>query len=226
MKSIKIVVVFLFCLVLKSHTWTQNDNLDAVQTMKNPFERIIVVGDFDGDSQPDTLQEAYINKNTKEEIEKISFDNCKSQDCVDKFIETNNPGSYLFFKSRGDTLFVSYKKEDYPTFGITGLLNIGNIDENQGDELAIITGWANHTLITKCEIWTFNLDKWEKLKDFYIHEEQIFDGSNGKIVLTRNSRSNKSINSKGVFFLGKENNFYYEYDRINGKILERKLKIE
>ena len=226
MRSIKIVVAFLCCLVLTNCTGTQNDKSDRLQTTNDPFERISVVGDFDGDSQPDTLQEAYINKNTKEEIEKINFDNCESRDCVDKFLETNNPGSYLFVKSRGDTIFLSYDKEDYPTFGITGLLNIGNIDENKGDELAIIIGWADYVSVTKCEIWTFNPDKWKKLKDFHIHEEQIFDSSIGKTVLTRNSRSNLSLNSKGVFFLEKENNFYYEYDYVNGKILEKKLKIE
>lgn len=196
-------------------------NFLAGQSTPSSFNRLIAEGDFNGDGKIDKLKEAYINQITKGEIFKINFENCNSRDCVDNFFSTNSPRSYLIPIGINDTLFLSFGEKAYPTFGITGLLNIGNVNEHKGDEIAVVVGWADYSSVTRCQIWTYEHDEWKVIEEFLIHEDQIHDNSNSKTILLK---KDKSLNSKGIFYLDKEGIYIYEYDAVNGKIVEKEIK--
>lgn len=191
------------------------------------IHRLEIEGDFDGDSILDTLREFYFSKRTQKEIPKFQFDNHTTKAIVDSFIMKNQPRTSLYISGKKDKREGVFYGKDYPTFGISGMINLGDLDNEKGDEIGIVVGSIGHSFISNCEILSYKNYEWIKINSFQIHENQIWNNSFQKVVMERKQRPIENeelgMEEQGVFYIGKGIVYMYSYDAIEGQIVESKL---
>jgi hypothetical protein len=124
-----------------------------------------VTGDFNGDRKPDTLREGFYSRALKEPIRTIPF--AESQDEIAHWICQLNPLAYI--KTTGiDSLIFS--GSNCTTLGLDYLINVGDLDKNGTDEIAVVVNWADFTSVNSCYIFSYCSGKWKQVFSFTIHE--------------------------------------------------------
>jgi hypothetical protein len=129
------------------------------------LKKLFVVGDFDGDAQPDTLAEHYISKLTGEEIDSAADPFQNEWETVVKWFYHQQVRVLLkFHKSSMDTLPLG------TAHGLYCLINIGDINEDRIDEIAFVVDQLDVSHLNSCAIYSLCGEKWVELKQFEIHE--------------------------------------------------------
>jgi hypothetical protein len=124
--------------------------------------RFQITGDFDGNGELDTLTERYIDPNTDLESNKFFGD-------LDilvyqrnqyfprvSFLESNTPAI--------DTL------SNLGDLGVSWLENIGDVNGDGADEIALIHYHGDYSNINDCYIYSYIEDEWQSIYVFAIHE--------------------------------------------------------
>lgn len=126
-------------------------------------------GDFDGDGQIDTLFQKTIDNTTSLSID--SFPETQ-WDSMEHFFSTHHADVILTLHNRQcDTLHLGQGG------GLFCLINIGDNNHDQKDEIALAVDYYDFTNITSCYIYTICGNHWKVLKSFKIHESAFdFDG--------------------------------------------------
>ena len=124
-----------------------------------------VIGDFNGDGKPDTLKEGFYSRALKKPIREIPF--AESQDELAYWSCQLN--SLLYAKaSELDTLRPA--KGSCEQLGLDYLINVGDLNKNRTDELALVINWADFSSVNSCKIFSYCSGKWKQVFAFTIHE--------------------------------------------------------
>ena len=149
------------------------NNNDSLNTIFRRLDKLVALGDFNGDGKIDTLLQNNINSETKvpiDSIPDIPFDSLQRYfDRLGSEVILNT--SY----SPNDTLKLGSGE------GLFCLINIGDINNDKKDEIALVVDNCSFSNVVQCQIYTQCKNKWVELKCFNIHRS-TFDYTNNKIV--------------------------------------------
>ncbi|HET6994490.1 MAG TPA: hypothetical protein VFI06_05895 [Chitinophagaceae bacterium] len=135
-------------------------------------DRLKISGDFDGDGIIDTVYESYISSLTDKETLK-TLDSSDGERNMELII-ANKPESRIYSTINPADTFILTK--DHQQSGIFGFENLGDLNDDKGDELGYIIDWADYSNINRYHILTFSKDKkWKELFDFQINEAASFE---------------------------------------------------
>ncbi|MGX7668742.1 hypothetical protein [Flavobacterium pedocola] len=138
------------------------------------LEKLLLVGDFDGDGKSDTIQQNVINENTKEQIDHFPNSVCSSWDSIASYFDRNNADIILTMKNRKcDTLHLGSGG------GLYCLINIGDNNKDKKDEIALVPDHYSFSNIIDCKIYTICNGNWTELKTFKVFRS-AFDYERGK----------------------------------------------
>jgi hypothetical protein len=150
--------------------------------------RLSLVGTFCDSAQLDTLKESYISQlSHKETCNDYNIINLKLPDVIrenEEFYDVEyindtlislicNAKPRLMLKSKNPyikTLFLNDKEECQVT-GISYLINIGDINSDNKDEIAVVCSTIKFAGATStCKIFSYESSKWKELFSFIIYE--------------------------------------------------------
>ena len=139
--------------------------------------RLKLSGDFDGDHITDTIYESYISQKTGQETFKYIDGKNMDIETARDAINANLPVSRIYTNVAGvDTLSLTNHSDH---FGIYMLENLGDLNEDGGDEIGYIIDLAGHSNLNEYTIITLTKEKkWKKLLTFHIHESESLDKEN------------------------------------------------
>ncbi len=145
----------------KTDTLTINKD----SAIKNTFfhlKKLSITGDFDGDGKIDTLCQNTINELTKQPID--SFPDS----------QWNSIENYFGLMNSDVQLFMSNKPNDTLHLGAGGslycLINIGDNNKDNKDEIAVVVDYYDFTNISTCVIYSLCGNKWNEIKSFKVFE--------------------------------------------------------
>ena len=181
----------------------------AAPDYKRFGERLKISGDFNGDGNKDTIFESYISTLTKNETFK-TFDSTDWEENIGLIIQ-NKPACRLYSNITGvDTLLVTNEPQQS---GIALFENLGDLNNDNGDELGYIINWADDSNLNTYHILTLTKEKkWKELLAFPINElvnyepENLFNGKDLIIKDGLNKIKYKFYSSSANVKQG-ENNF-------------------
>lgn len=144
------------------------------------LEKLLVVGNFDGDKQEDTIFQHNYSRLARTEIENSADPFQNEWDTVVKWFYDQDADLYLTInKSTQDTLHLGTAQ------GLYCLINIGDNNADGKDEIALVIDFLDFSRVNSCKIYSLCKDKWTLLKQFGIHED-AFNFTSGKIPLFDN----------------------------------------
>ncbi|MBT1712186.1 hypothetical protein KK062_28350 [Fulvivirgaceae bacterium PWU5] len=130
--------------------------------MKKLFAR----GDFDGDGGEDTIFQHNYSRLTRTEIDNSPDPTQNEWDTVVQWFVDRDADVYLTtHKNNQDTLHVG------PAQGLYCLINIGDINADGKDEIALVIDYLDVSNVNSCEIYSLCNNKWTRLKQFGVHED-------------------------------------------------------
>jgi hypothetical protein len=145
---------------------------DTVTKDKSPDlkifgDRLKIAGDFDGDGKTDTIYESYISSLTGKETFK-TLDSTDWENNRDLIVQ-NKPLCRLYANINGtDTFLVT---DEAQQTGIRLLENLGDLNNDKGDELGYIIALAHNSNLNHYYILSLTKEKkWKSLFDFPINE--------------------------------------------------------
>lgn len=162
--------------VLKQKGEARLDSLAAIVKSKPIWgERMIVVGDFDGDGTQDTLYEKYISRVTGKETNKdYDFSGSELGDGTDwldykqRWIGEKDPLVRLESKNP------AVKRFDVEWGGVQNgfdyLKNVGDLNGDSTDEIAYYIYDVDFSSMNSCALATYKNGKWKKVHHWGIHE--------------------------------------------------------
>jgi len=191
MKSLSFIT-FIFCLTIfacnnqanKSYVSQHKDssvklNADSSKTFTNTNsesklfgERLNLTGDFNGDGIKDSIFESYISGLSGKETFKV-LDTTDWENNVDLVVK--NAPIALFYSNikNADTFIVT--KEPQQT-GISLMENLGDLNNDKGDEIGYIINWADNSNLNTYHIISLNKNKkWQELFSFPINESVNYE---------------------------------------------------
>lgn len=134
----------------------------AIKTTFFYLKKLSVTGDFDGDGKIDTLCQNTINELTKQPID--SFPDS----------QWNSIENYFWLMKADVQLFMNNKPSDTLHLGAGGslycLINIGDNNNDNKDEIAVVVDYYDFTNISTCGIYSLCGNKWKEIKSFKVHE--------------------------------------------------------
>jgi hypothetical protein len=135
-------------------------------------ERLSIEGDFDGDGKKDSLFESYISELTGKETYKI-LDSTDWEENIGLVIK-NAPITRLYSNIKTvDTFIVT---EELQQIGISLIENLGDLNNDNGDEIGYIIDWADNSNLNHYHILTLSKNKkWEELFNFPINESVNYE---------------------------------------------------
>jgi hypothetical protein len=209
MRSIPFIT-FIFCLAFlacnngpnKSNTLQYKDsflkqNADSDISLTNTNsgrkifgERLKMTGDFDGDGKKDTVFESYISELTGKETFKI-LDSTDWEENMSLVIK-NAPVARLYSSIKMvDTFIVT---DQLQQIGISFIENLGDLNNDKGDEIGYIIDWADESNLNHYHILTLSKNKkWKELFNFPINESVNYEP---EYLFKNSSIINKTGNSK------------------------------
>lgn len=121
-----------------------------------------ISGDFDGDDEDETIFEKYLTKEGKA-LDKIYS--------IDKFDE-NNPiqGSFIC-KEENIPNFIADGKNPHGGFAL--LHNIGDLDNDGGEEIGYVMQWLDQSNLNTYHIISLKNGEWKELYSFPIRDYQL-----------------------------------------------------
>lgn len=151
-----------------------NDEETTEEIKLHKLIKLFVVGDFEGDGKLDTLFQHNYSKRTRTEIE-FSADPIQHEwETVIKWFYAKEADVHLTLNNRNqDTLRLGTAQ------GLYCLINVGDINNDGREEIALVVDYLDFSSLNSCEIYTFCSSKWTLLKEFSIHED-AFTLSSGK----------------------------------------------
>nr|WP_199000569.1 hypothetical protein [Flavobacterium sp. ASV13] len=140
------------------------------------LEKLFCIGDFDGDGKRDTIFQHNFSKLKKEEIENAPDPAKNEWEDIIKWFTRQDSDVYLAFnKTNQDTLHLGTAQ------GLYCLLNIGDINFDNKDEIAFVVDYLDFSNLNSCKIYSLCNGKWVELKQFNINES-AFDFASTKII--------------------------------------------
>lgn len=133
--------------------------------------------DLNGDHITDTIYESYISQKTGQETFKYIDGKNMDVETARDSINANLPVSRIYTTIAGvDTLSLTDHSDHT---GIYMLENLGDLNEDGGDEIGYIIDLAGHSNLNEYTIVTLTKEKkWRKLLTFPIHESESLDKEN------------------------------------------------
>jgi len=171
--------------------------------------RFVVPGDFDGDGAQETLVEHYFSLLTGKETEKF-YENMEYGDLVDTAVRKLPFSFMLSTDTRIDTLYVGREGQ---LLGVAYLKNEGDLNGDGGDEIGLVTHWADWSNLNTYHIYTYRKGKWDALYSFDIWDWQLPDlpgavndyglfGLQGKYINAHNDSVNRLMEQELQAFPG------------------------
>ena len=150
--------------------------------VSNPVlqDRLMILGDFDGDGQQDSLRESYLNQQGKESVK--LFDGSNQDNQIEKVTANKGICRLLgyFGNHKSDSFLVT---KDPRQTGLIWLSNEGNLDSVPGDEIAYVIDWADYSGMNTCFVMSWRPKKgWTNILSFTINEniqlenDQLYEG--------------------------------------------------
>jgi hypothetical protein len=135
-------------------------------------ERLNITGDFDGDGIKDTVFESYISEFTGKETYKI-LDSTDWEENMGLVIK-NAPIARLYSNIKTvDTFIVT---DELQQIGISFMENLGDLNNDKGDEIGYIIDWADESNLNHYHILTLSKNKkWKELFNFPINESVNYE---------------------------------------------------
>jgi hypothetical protein len=135
-------------------------------------DRHLVYGDFNGDKITDTLTEKFISSLTNIETNKyyeLGYDSM-----VVATVQKEPVSLIISQNSKIDTLKITSPTGQI--FGINYLINLGDNNRNQKDEIGLIVDWADWSNVNSFNIYELNDSlKWIFLQSYEIRDFDKFD---------------------------------------------------
>ncbi len=162
-------ILYFFSCTNGTNTY-ENNKIDSLNInkdieLKNTFfhlKKLSITGDFDGDGKVDTLCQNTINELTKQTID--SFPDS----------QWNSIENYFGLMNADVQLFMSNKTSDTLHLGAGGslycLINIGDNNKDNKDEIAVVVDYYDFTNISTCFIYSLCSNKWKEIKSFKVFE--------------------------------------------------------
>jgi len=183
--NIFIVSICLFCCCNNIPKETKKSSNDSIIQPKATTSKIIdignfndrlkISGDFDGDGITDTAYESYISELTGKETFK-TLDSTDWERNVELIIK-NKPVCRIYSNINFTATYVLTK--EYQQRGVFLFENLGDLNNDKGDELGYIIDWANNSNLNTYHILTlFKNKKWMELFNFPINESVNFEPEN------------------------------------------------
>lgn len=163
-----LISVLLSC---NSQTSKTVDNSTVTKTADNKvklhkLEKLLVVGDFDGDKKQDTIFQHNYSRLTRAEIENSADPFQNEWDTVVKWFYDQDADLYLTInKSNQNTLHLGTAQ------GLYCLINIGDNNADGKDEIAFVIDYLDFSRVNSCKIYSLCKGQWALLKQFGIHED-------------------------------------------------------
>ncbi len=138
-------------------------SVDEIELHK--LKKLFVLGDFDGDKKQDTLfQRAYSNLSQAEiEYSADPFQN-DWETVIDWLYKNEVNVSLTLNEKNSDTLKIGVAQ------GLYCLINLGDMNADGKEEIALVVDHLDVSSMNKCKIYTYCNNKWIMLKEFSIHE--------------------------------------------------------
>ncbi|WP_337965729.1 hypothetical protein [uncultured Flavobacterium sp.] len=158
------------------------------------LQKLFVIGDFDGNGKQDTLFQHNFSKKTQTEIEKSPDVFQNDWDNVVKWFYNQDSDLYLTTnQNNSDTLHLGEAQ------GLYCLINIGDNNGDNKDEIALVIDKLDFSRVNNCEIYSLCNEKWTELKHFGIHEGS-FDFNTEKVpVFSKITDFLENQNGKWVY---------------------------
>ncbi len=128
-----------------------------------------ITGDFDGDGTQDTLNQ-FIADSTGVKVQYM------------KEIDTETWDEYVYtFATYGymTSIALAGKEDNLLSFnraqGVYCLINVGNINNTKGDEIAIIPDFIDQSRHSYCYIYALCHGHWQRAFTFSVHEDAFDD---------------------------------------------------
>ena len=133
--------------------------------------RLVIVGDFNGDGKQDTLRESYISTLTNKEMPKAldSIDYMRNMDLTVKA----QPETRILSSIPGVDVFTV--TDNFQQSGIGWFSNLGDLNDDGADEFGYLVNWADMSNLNTYVIMTIRKKRVEELFAFPVNETMIFD---------------------------------------------------
>lgn len=132
------------------------------------FASEIIKGDFDGDGKPDELRTHLYSEIDKTEPDCVADAREMEFDSVAGWYSKKETRLYLSLNGKENlTLNLGYAD------GLYCLINLGNLDNKPGDEIALSIAYFDYSNVNSCRIYSFYSGRWTLRKQFSIHEESF-----------------------------------------------------
>lgn len=171
MKSIVFILTITFGLLsCNSHLTKAIDNSNTSKAGYNKIkfhklDKLFVVGDFDGDSNLDTISQHNYSSLTRMEIEYSADPFQNEWDTVVNWFDLQDADLYLTINNyKQDTLHLGSAQ------GLYCLINIGDNNLDGKDEIALVIDYLDYSSVNTCKIYSLCDTKWIVLKQFGVHE--------------------------------------------------------
>ena len=133
------------------------------------LNKLHITGDFDGDKIPDTIYQHNYSTLRKKEIVNSPDPAKEDWDSIVKW----------FYREESD-VYLSLNKKKSPALhlgtgqGLYCLINIGDINHDGKDEIALVADLCDYSSVNTCRIYSLCNHKWIMLKEFGIHESAFY----------------------------------------------------
>ncbi len=130
------------------------------------WKKLFVMGDFDGDGREDTIFQHNYSGLTRTEVDHSPDPTQNAWDTVVQWFVDRDADVYLTMHKDGqDTLHVG------PAQGLYCLINIGDINADGKDEIALVIDYLDFSRVNSCKIYSLCNNRWTLLKQFGVHED-------------------------------------------------------
>jgi hypothetical protein len=130
------------------------------------LKKLLAIGDFNGDGKQDTIFQHHVSGLTNTEIEYAPDPFENDWDTVVKWFYDQESKVYLSLgESKQNILDLGI------AHGLYCLINIGDNNNDQKDEIALVVDYLDYSRVNSCKIHTICENKLKLLKQFQIHED-------------------------------------------------------
>ncbi len=134
--------------------------------VKKALRSLTVVGDFNGDGTQDTLKSGFYATDGQSYIEEPELPSDLTWDSMIVWFDKQHIQSVVkSTQPKLDTLaFVN-------SFGLYCLINLGDLNGDKSDELALVNDRLDMTRLNQCYVYSHCSGKWQLMKTFEINED-------------------------------------------------------
>lgn len=151
-------------------TPTLIDSVTATKpNLSHALEKSSTTGDFNGDGKQDTLYQHNISQLANAEIDSIpAFEGEDGYFKLQDWLKKQQSDVCLTMpQPSADTIHLG------AGIGLYCLLNLGDLNKDGKDEVALVVDYADVSNINTCSIYSFCNEKWRKLGAFSIDEDSF-----------------------------------------------------